>query len=43
NQEAQQGHEYRLDFNGAALPNGVYIYRMTTQNETIIEKFMIAR
>ncbi|NEN25909.1 T9SS type A sorting domain-containing protein, partial [Cryomorpha ignava] len=43
NQEAQRGHEYRLDFNGAALPNGVYIYRMTTQNETIIEKFMIAK
>ena len=43
NQEAQQGKEYRIDFNGAALPNGVYIYRMTTQNETIIEKFMIAR
>ncbi len=43
NQEAQQGKEYTLDFNGSKLPNGVYIYRMTTDHETIIEKFMIAR
>ncbi len=43
NAEAQQNKEYRLDFDGAALPNGVYIYRLTTQNETIVEKFMIAK
>ncbi len=43
NQEAQQGQKYTLDFNGSNLPNGVYIYRMTTNNETIIEKFMIAK
>ena len=43
NQEAQKGEQYTLDFNGSQLPNGVYIYRMTTSNETIIEKFMIAR
>ncbi len=53
NAEAQEGQEYRLDFDGAALPrldfdgaalpNGVYIYRMTTSDETIIEKFMIAK
>ncbi|NEN25929.1 T9SS type A sorting domain-containing protein, partial [Cryomorpha ignava] len=43
NAEAQQGEEYRLDFDGAALPNGVYIYRMITANETIINKFMIAK
>src|SRR5690554_620757 len=43
NQEAIQGKEYTLDFNGNNLPNGVYIYRMTTDNETIVEKFMIAR
>ena len=42
-QEAQGGSEYRLDFNGAALPNGVYIYRLTTEKQTIIEKFMIAK
>ena len=43
NQEAQKGEEYTLDFNGSKLSNGVYIYRLTTQKETIIEKFMIAR
>ena len=43
NQEAQQDKEYTLDFNGNNLPNGVYIYRMTTNNENIVEKFMIAR
>ena len=43
NQEAQQGKEYTLDFNGNNLPNGVYIYRLTTNKETIFEKFMIAR
>ncbi|NEN25081.1 T9SS type A sorting domain-containing protein [Cryomorpha ignava] len=43
NAQAENNKEYRLDFDGAALPNGVYIYRMTTNNETIIEKFMIAK
>ncbi len=43
NQEADAGQEYRLNFDGAALPNGVYVYRLTNANETIIEKFMIAR
>ncbi len=43
NQEAQEGEEYSIDFNGNDLPNGVYIYRMTTNDETVIEKFMIAR
>lgn len=43
NAEAQNGVEYTLDFDGAALPNGVYIYKMSTNNESIIEKFMIAK
>ncbi len=43
NQEAQVGIEYRIDFNGSNLPNGIYVYRLTTQNETVIEKFMIAK
>ncbi len=43
NQEAEAGVEYRLDFNGNNLPNGVYIYRMTTENEVIVDKFMIAK
>jgi hypothetical protein len=40
---AEGGVEYRMDFDGMDLPNGVYMYRLTTDNETIIEKFMIAR
>jgi hypothetical protein len=43
NQMAEGSTQYRIDFNGADLPNGVYIYRMTTMDETIIEKFMIAK
>ncbi len=43
NQEAQANEEYRFNFNASNLPNGVYIYRLTTQNETVIDKFMIAR
>jgi hypothetical protein len=40
---AEGGVEYRVDFNGLDLPNGVYMYRLTTEKETIVEKFMIAR
>jgi hypothetical protein len=40
---AEAGVEYRIDFDGLALPNGVYMYRLTTDSETIIEKFMIAK
>jgi hypothetical protein len=35
--------QYRLEFDGLGLPNGVYIYRLTTGAEVIIEKFMIAK
>ena len=42
-QDANAGQTYTLDFNGSKLPNGIYVYRLTTQNETIIEKFMIMR
>lgn len=40
---AQPGSEYRFEFDGSALPNGVYLYRLTTENEVVNEKFMIAR
>jgi hypothetical protein len=43
NQVANEGQEYRFDFDGAYLSNGVYIYRLTTENDVVIEKFMIAR
>ena len=40
---AEEGVEYRVDFDGLRLPNGVYMYRLTTDSETIVEKFMIAK
>ena len=40
---AQTNRSYTLDFDGASLPTGIYIYRMTTDTESIIEKFMIAK
>ena len=43
NAEVQKGQEYMIDFDGSNLSRGVYIYRLTTTNETIIEKFMIAK
>lgn len=43
NQVAQTGQKVRLDFDSSDLPNGVYIIKMTTVNEIITEKFMIAR
>ena len=35
--------EYRLEFDGQGLPNGVYLYRLTTPTEVIVDKFMIAK
>ncbi len=43
NQNAAGGQDYRMQFDGTSLPNGVYMYRMTTENEVITDKFMIAR
>jgi predicted lipoprotein with Yx(FWY)xxD motif len=43
NQIANADQEYRIEFDGSSLPNGIYIYRLTTVNETIISKFMIAK
>jgi hypothetical protein len=40
---AQANNDYRFQFDGSTLPNGVYIYRLTTEKEMVNEKFMIAR
>jgi len=40
---AQPNVDYRFEFNGNDLPNGVYIYRLTTESEVKTDKFMIAR
>jgi predicted secreted protein len=42
-QNAQAEVEYRVEFDGSNLPNGVYLYRLTTGSEVIVDKFMIAR
>ena len=39
----QPNNEYRFEFDGSALPNGVYIYRLTTESEVLNQKFMIAK
>ncbi|MCZ4410731.1 T9SS type A sorting domain-containing protein [Cryomorphaceae bacterium 1068] len=40
---AQPGSDYRFEFNGTGLPNGIYIYRLTTESEVKTEKFMISK
>ncbi|MEM9050832.1 MAG: T9SS type A sorting domain-containing protein [Bacteroidota bacterium] len=40
---AQPNADSRFEFNGSDLPNGIYIYRLTTESEVKTEKFMIAR
>ncbi len=39
--DAQQVYTYQFD--GSALPNGVYLYRLTTDSDVKVEKFMIAK
>jgi len=43
NEVLNAGQTYRLEFNGSSLPNGVYVYRMTSVKEVLISKFLIAR
>lgn len=43
NAVSSEGIEYKFDFNGRSLPNGVYLYRLTTAEQTLISKFVIAR
>jgi predicted extracellular nuclease len=35
--------EYRFEFDGSDLPNGVYLYRLTSAEQVTTEKFLIAR
>lgn len=43
NQQINGKTDLNFFFNGNFLPNGIYICRLTTSKESIIEKFMIAR
>ena len=40
---AEAGIEYRTDFDGLRLPNGIYVYRLQTESEIVIDKFIIAK
>jgi hypothetical protein len=43
NLDVEAGQVVSSQFDGSALPNGVYLYRLTTDSEVRVEKFMIAR
>lgn len=43
NQDVQPDQEYRMDFQADGLPNGVYIYRLTSAVGVNTEKFILAR
>ena len=43
NQNAAANQQYKLDFDGSNLPNGVYVYRLTTESNSVIEKFVLAK
>jgi hypothetical protein len=43
NQEVVEGVAYQREFDGTQLPNGVYIYRLTTPNGITVKKFLISR
>lgn len=35
--------EYRFEYDASALPQGVYLYRLTTETATVVAKFMVAK
>lgn len=41
NQEARARQACRFNFDGKAIPKGEYVYRLATENEMIIEKFIV--
>jgi len=38
---ATKNEEYKVDFNGSGLPSGVYVYKMSTDNDIRMEKMTI--
>jgi hypothetical protein len=43
NDNVQAGNEYKADFNGDNLNDGIYFYRLTTTDNVIIGKMMLVR
>ncbi len=40
---AQPNSDYRFQFDGSNLPNGIYLYRLTTESGIITNKFMVSK
>ena len=43
NGQAEAEADYRLYFDGSHLPNGVYIYKLQTPTDVLVDKLMITR
>ncbi len=43
NQNTFAGQHYKADFNGSSLPAGMYIYKITTNDNVTSEKFVITQ
>jgi len=41
--EANGKQEYQFNFEVGSLANGIYLYKLTTDNETVIDKLMISK
>ncbi len=42
NANAEAERDYRFQFDASHLPNGVYLYRLTTAKEVVVDKFILA-
>ncbi len=40
--KASQGQEYQHVYNVSQLPNGIYLFRLRTESELLVEKFFVA-
>lgn len=43
NERTLVGQQYRFTFDASFLPNGVYLYRLSTESDVKVEKFVIAK
>jgi hypothetical protein len=41
--EANAEQEYRFEFNGGNLASGIYLYKLTTEKGTHIDRLMITK
>jgi hypothetical protein len=39
----QAGQVYTTDFDGSMLTNGVYLYRVTSDDEVLVERFIVTK